>query len=137
MRWIEMSAYSDIIMRTHPSNKPDFNFQVFSDNETAQFLAFFGKQHVQLASYKRQLMNEATKFGYPVTRSLLLNYPNDTTARQISDQFMLGDFVLMAPIFKDQQTFKSVYLPEGTWKHIWSNTIYKGPARVTVYAPLG
>lgn len=26
MRWIEMSAYSDVIMRTHPSNKPDFNF---------------------------------------------------------------------------------------------------------------
>ncbi len=53
MRWIEMSTYSDVIMRTHPSNKPDFNYQVFSDNETAQFLAFFGKQHVQLASYKR------------------------------------------------------------------------------------
>jgi len=42
MRWIEMSAYSDVVMRTHPSNKPDFNFQVFSDNETAQFFAFFG-----------------------------------------------------------------------------------------------
>jgi hypothetical protein len=53
MRWIEMSTYSDVIMRTHPSNKPNFNFQVFSDNETAQFIAYFGKLHVQLASYKR------------------------------------------------------------------------------------
>ena len=26
MRWIEMSAYSDIIMRTHPSNKPLLNY---------------------------------------------------------------------------------------------------------------
>ena len=26
MRWIEMSTYSDIIMRSHPSNKPALNF---------------------------------------------------------------------------------------------------------------
>lgn len=31
-RWIEMSAYSDVVMRTHPSNKPLLNYQVFSDN---------------------------------------------------------------------------------------------------------
>ena len=41
LRWIEMSTYSDVIMRTHPSNKPVLNYQVFSDNNTAQFLAFF------------------------------------------------------------------------------------------------
>jgi hypothetical protein len=59
MRWIEMSTFSDIIMRTHPSNKPEFNYQAFSDNQTAQFLAYFGKQHVILSSYKRQLMLDA------------------------------------------------------------------------------
>ena len=25
-RWIEMSTFSDIVMRTHPSNKPAINF---------------------------------------------------------------------------------------------------------------
>jgi sulfoquinovosidase len=43
LRWIEMSTYSDVIMRSHPSNKPLLNYQAFSDNETAQFLAFFGQ----------------------------------------------------------------------------------------------
>lgn len=56
MRWIEMSTYSDVIMRTHPSSKPADNFQVFSDNETADFLAFFVKQHVSLAPYKKALI---------------------------------------------------------------------------------
>lgn len=82
-------------------------------------------------------MDEANKLGYPVTRSLFMNFPNDTTARQISDQFMLGDHVIMAPIFKEQQTFKTLYLPQGSWKHIWTNTVYNGPNKVTVYAPLG
>jgi alpha-glucosidase len=31
-RWIEMSTFSDIIMRTHPSNKPASNYQIYSDN---------------------------------------------------------------------------------------------------------
>jgi alpha-glucosidase len=35
LRWIEMSTYSDVIMRNHPSNKPLLNYQPFSDNETA------------------------------------------------------------------------------------------------------
>jgi alpha-glucosidase len=26
MRWIELSTFSDAIMRTHPSNKPALNF---------------------------------------------------------------------------------------------------------------
>ncbi len=42
-RWIEMSAYSDIVMRTHPSNRPLADYQVYSDNQTASFFANFGK----------------------------------------------------------------------------------------------
>lgn len=101
LRWIEMSTYSDVIMRTHPSNKPDLNFQVFSDNSTAQHFAFFGKIHVGLAPYKQALIAEASATGVPVTRSLFMNYPEDPTARDVVDQFMLGDHILMAPIFKE------------------------------------
>jgi len=45
-RWIEMNTFSDIVMRTHPSNKPAINYQIYSDNGTAQFLAYFVKQHI-------------------------------------------------------------------------------------------
>ena len=137
LRWIEMSTYSDVIMRTHPSNKPVLNYQVFSDNNTAQFLAFFVNQHVKLGPYKRQLIAEAASTGVPVTRSLFLNYPLDLTARKIVDQFMLGDHVLMAPIFKEGQMFRTLYLPEGSWRHIWTDVVYLGPKQVTVYSPLG
>jgi alpha-glucosidase len=85
LRWIEMSAFSDIIMRSHPSNNPDFNFQIYSDNQTAQFLALFGNIHKLLASYKKQLMVEATTYGIPIVRSLMLEYPDDDIARKNKD----------------------------------------------------
>jgi alpha-glucosidase (family GH31 glycosyl hydrolase) len=31
-RWIEMSTFSDAVFRTHPSNLPDYNAQIW-DNE--------------------------------------------------------------------------------------------------------
>ena len=121
LRWIEMSTFSDIVMRTHPSNKPLINYQIYSDNGTAQFLAYFVKQHMALAYYKKDLMIEANTQGIPMVRSFMMNFPDDANGRAITDQFMLGDHIIMAPIFEDGQQFINVYLPAGTWKHLWTD----------------
>jgi alpha-glucosidase (family GH31 glycosyl hydrolase) len=42
-----------------------------------------------------------------------MNFPDDIAAKGIIDQFMLGDHILMAPIFKEGQIFRTVYLPKG------------------------
>lgn len=136
-RWIEMSTFSDIIMRTHPSNKPASNYQIYSDNQTAQFFAYFVKQHIQMAQYKRDLMNEATQNGIPIVRSLMMNFPDDDQSRKITDQFMLGDHIIIAPIFEEGQMFINLYLPPGTWRHLWTGQVFNGPTRATVYAPIG
>ena len=43
----------------------------------------------------------------------------------------------MAPIFEEGQQFINVYLPAGTWKHLWTDSVYTGPTRATVFAPVG
>eukprot|EP00347_Sterkiella_histriomuscorum_P004531 403360108 len=113
-RWIEMSTFSDAIMRTHPTNRPSVNFQAQDDDEAAQFFAHFAKIHVALASYKRNLIQIANEQGLPMTRSLLLEYPEDAVARKINDQFMLGN-ILVAPIFTVGNSMREVYLPQGNW----------------------
>ena len=35
IRWAEMSAFSDALFRTHPSNNPDFNAQIWESVEVA------------------------------------------------------------------------------------------------------
>ena len=51
----------------------------------------FTKIHVNLADYKRELMEEAHRVGTPVTRPLLLEFPHDERARVESSEFMLGE----------------------------------------------
>ena len=57
-----------------------------------------------------------------MTRPLMLHFEDDITARSIIDQFMLGENIMMAPVFDKDVTERQVYLPasQAPWKHIWT-----------------
>ena len=46
-------------------------------------------------------------------RAMLLEFQEDLTVRQLSTQYMLGESLLVAPVF-DQQ-IHHIYLPAGSW----------------------
>jgi len=75
-RWIEMSAFSDAVFRTHPSNNPAFNAQIWDNEEIAGFFAKFAKVFVDLGDYRLGLMKESENLGIPITRSLMLEFDN-------------------------------------------------------------
>lgn len=52
---------------------------------------------------------------YTIMRPLALNWPSDATAREISDQFMFGDAIMVCPVYEYGARSKEVYLPEGGW----------------------
>lgn len=53
MRWCEMNAFSDAVFRTHPSNKPDFNVQVWDSDKLSQFFKKFVEVFVGLGDYRK------------------------------------------------------------------------------------
>ena len=52
LRWIEMSAFSDMIMRTHVGIIPEHMHQIWDEEETTEFFAKFVRIHVDLKDYK-------------------------------------------------------------------------------------
>ena len=56
---------------------------------------------------------ETTISGVPMMRAMLLEYPDDLSARDLSRQYMLGAGLLVAPVFDQQK--HHIYLPEGSW----------------------
>ncbi|MBU6411395.1 MAG: DUF5110 domain-containing protein, partial [Verrucomicrobia bacterium] len=65
--------------------------------------------------------------GKPPIRALVLDWPYDRKVRQIDDEFMFGDSVLVAPMFAGQ-TRRPVYLPPGDWYDFWTHAKIRGGA---------
>jgi alpha-glucosidase len=72
-----------------------------------------------------------------MVRALFLHYPDDPEARRISDQFLVGEDLLVAPVLTEGAVEREVYLPEGQWFHVFTGEAFSGPGRVTVPAPIG
>jgi alpha-glucosidase len=74
--------------------------------------------------------------GLPVIRPLVLEYPRDPHVTNLCDQFLLGDNVLIAPVYRPDTDHRSVYLPEGCWIDYWDGEIHEGGHHILAAAPL-
>ena len=75
--------------------------------------------------YLYSAFNEYHATGKPPIRALVLDWPKDPKVRQMDDQFMFGDSVLVAPMFAGE-TNRNVYLPAGEWYDFWTHAKISG-----------
>ena len=83
--------------------------------------------HAAFVRYKQQ--------GMPPFRALVLDYPTDPAVRNISNQFLVGENMLIAPVVEGESKRK-VYLPEGDWYDFWTSKKYTGKTEYTFEVPL-
>jgi sulfoquinovosidase len=122
-----MNTFSDMVLRSHPSNMPE-SYQLWENEETMAHLAKFVKIHVALADYKRSLMQQANTRGTPCTRPMMLHFREDPKARKDISQFMVGENILMAPVFHETDESRNVFLPgPALWTHLFSGQLFESP----------
>jgi len=136
MRWTELGAFTPI-MRTHEGAFRDENWAWDSDAETTDHFRRFVNVHDALAPELAQWAEEAQVDSVPLVRHMLLEFPDDPQVVELSEQYMLGPELLVAPVVREAAVTRDVYLPAGTWFHVWSGQQFAGPTRVVVDAPLG
>lgn len=90
----------------------------------------------RLLPYLYELAHRHAADGLPLMRPLLLEFPDDDQVGACSDQFMLGDALLVAPALRSQQTHRAVYLPAGGWTEFFSGEQREGPGWQVVETPL-
>lgn len=82
----------------------------------------------QILPYLYTLCHRAHTAGDALFRPLLYDYPDDREVLEISDQFLLGPDLLVAPILRPGQTRRCVYFPAGEWYDFWSGQRFAGRA---------
>ena len=135
-RWTELGAFTPI-MRTHDGADKVNNWRWNSDEETTAHFRKFTYVHCALMDEFMALASEAEETGAPILRHLMLVFPNDRETWDISDQFMIGGSLLVAPVSEEGVTSRSVYFPAGTWYDVWTGESVQGGQRSTVDAPIG
>lgn len=78
---------------------------------------------------------KAARKGVPVIRAMPLAFPKDPNCYGKDLQFMLGEWLLVAPVYQPG-TRRVVYFPSGQWIDCFDGRYYTGPANVEITAPL-
>ena len=80
---------------------------------------------MQLIPYLYHAFFDYYKEGIPPFRPLLMDYPKDERLRTISNQYLIGEGLMAAPLYENKKS-RTVYFPEGTWYNFNTNEKYEG-----------
>lgn len=95
------------------------------DDEACDVVRHFTELKCCLMPYLYRQSALARECGTPVMRAMMLEFPDDPACDYLDRQYMLGDALLVAPVFSEQGEV-SFWLPEGRWTHLWHNDVLTG-----------
>lgn len=101
--------------RLHGSNS--YRVPWTYDEESVDVVRFFTRLKARLMPYLYRNAVETAKTGVPMMRAMVLEFTQDKNCQYLATQYMLGDSLLVAPIFNDRG-MAEYYLPEGRWTSV-------------------
>jgi alpha-glucosidase len=104
--------------------------------EYNQIIKDYIKLRYRLLPYLYNLFYGASQTGVPVLRPLVMEYPEDEKTYNLSDQFMVGEEMLVAPVYQPAREERLVYLPQGIWYDFWSGEKHEGGHSIIADAPV-
>jgi len=96
------------------------------DEESVDVLRSFTKLKLRLMPYVFQAAVVAHEQGIPVMRPMMLEFPDDPGCAYLDRQYMLGDSLLVAPVFSAEGN-TSYYVPEGQWTRLQTGATIERP----------
>lgn len=135
IRWMEANMFS-LFLRNHSSIHTRKQEPFAFDEETLQIYKHMLTLRYEFLPYLYDLLENAHTTGIPVQRPLFFNYPLDERSKQINDEVMIGESILFAPVVRQGQVSRAVYLPEGKWIHYFTKQEYEGGKEYLIDMPL-
>jgi alpha-D-xyloside xylohydrolase len=122
-RWAQFGLLSSH-SRLHGSNS--YRVPWLVDDQSVEVVRAFAQLKCRLMPYLYGAAVEASRGGVPMMRAMLLEFPDDPTAAFLDREYMLGESLLVAPIFAEGGEV-TYYVPAGRWTHLVTGSTVQGP----------
>lgn len=122
-RWI---AFGLLSSHSRLHGNASYRVPWLLDEEAVHVLRMFTKLKARLMPYLYRASLQAHTEGVPMMRAMVLEFPDDPACTHLERQYMLGDDLLVAPVFRADGDV-SYYVPDGTWTHVLTGAEVTGP----------
>lgn len=131
VRWTQVGLFMSHCRIHGDGDREYYKF----DAQTQQICKDFLHLRYKLMPYIYYSAKQAVAESVPMVRALVVDYQDDPTVWNISDEFLFGEDLLIAPILSAQNR-RRVYLPHGMWTDWWTGERINGGRWLTVDVPL-
>jgi alpha-glucosidase len=135
IRWVQFGMLSPVAMvfgMDHPGYKEPWNY---GPDALRNFKKYDSLRYT-LMPYLYSTAFSNYKTGMPLMRALVLHYQHDENVYNITDQYMLGDNLMVCPVTTKGAQTRTLYLPQGTWYNYWTGKPVVGGRYWNVVTPL-
>ena len=120
-RWFQFGAFAPLY-RAHGQwpYREIYNIAP-ADHPAYNSIVYYTKLRYDLMPYIYSLAGMAHFNDYTIMRPLAMDFTNDKKTYNISDQYMFGPSLMVAPVYEYGARDRNVYLPEGyVWYDLYS-----------------
>ncbi len=96
------------------------------DDESVAVLRHFAQLKCRLMPYLLGAALQTVQTGVPMMRAMALEFPTDPACEALERQYMLGERLLVAPVFSAAGEV-AYYVPAGTWTQFLTGEAIAGP----------
>lgn len=121
-RWVAFGLLSSH-SRLHGSQS--YRVPWLYDEEAVDVVRVFTRLKATLMPYLYKTSIDTSRSGVPTMRSMVLEFTEDKNCSYLDKQYMLGDNLLVAPIF-NEEGIGSFYLPKGIWTDFFTGETVDG-----------
>ncbi|MHA6481106.1 glycoside hydrolase family 31 protein [Paenibacillus sp. strain BS8-2] len=122
IRSVQMAVFCPV-MQYHAESKGQFNLDRTPWNiaertgcpEVLTEYKRYADLRMNLLPYIYEQAERSSRTGHPLMRAMLLDYGGDPTCAGLTQQYMFGEELLVAPILEEGATEVELYLPQGSW----------------------
>jgi alpha-D-xyloside xylohydrolase len=119
-RWFQLSTFTPML-REH-GEFPNREMWELGDGSPAYAAHVkFDRLRYRMFPYIYSVAGAVTHRGGSIMRPLVMDFAADTQARDLTDEFMFGQALLVAPVTEYKARSRSVYLPKAAkWYDFWT-----------------